>query len=84
MEQTRRDGRFSLSKSIGVICAPNTSAVPTGNRREKIAELARKGRTPKELAEEFELTQTITVGWLKQADRDEGSRSDVCPNFWTS
>ncbi len=68
MEQTRRDGRFSLSKSIGVICAPNTSAVPTGNRREKIAELARKGRTPKELAEEFELTQTITVGWLKQAD----------------
>ncbi len=44
--------------------------------REKIVELARNGRTPKELAEEFEPTQTTTSGWLKQADRDEGTRSD--------
>lgn len=84
MEQTRHDRRFSLSKSIGVICAPNMSAVPTGSRRERIAELAWKGRAPEGLAEEFEPTQTMTLGCLKQADRDEGSRSDVCPNFWTS
>ncbi len=45
MKQTRHDRRFSLSKSIGVIYAPNTSAVPTGSRRERIAELARDGRT---------------------------------------
>ena len=44
--------------------------------REKIVELARNGRTPKELAEEFEPTQTTIRNWLKQADRDEGVRSD--------
>ena len=44
--------------------------------REKIVELARNGRTPKELAEEFEPTQTTILGWLKQADRDGGVRSD--------
>ncbi len=66
----------SLSKSIGTTYAQNTSAVPTGSRREKIVELARNGRTPKELAEEFEPTQTTISGWLKQADRDEGACSD--------
>ncbi|WP_259073773.1 IS3 family transposase [Salinibacter ruber] len=44
--------------------------------REKIVELARNGRTPKELSEEFEPTQTTIRNWLKQADRDEGVRSD--------
>ena len=44
--------------------------------REKIVELARNGRTPKELAEEFEPTQTTIRNWLKQADRDEGASSD--------
>ena len=31
---------------------------------------------PKEQAEEFEPTQTTIRNWLKQADRDEGVRSD--------
>jgi len=44
--------------------------------REKIVELAQNGRTPKELAEEFEPTQTTIRNWLKQADRDKGVRSD--------
>ncbi len=66
----------SLSKSIGPTCAQNASAAPTGSRREKIVELARNGRTPKELAEEFEPTQTTIRNWLKQADRDEGACSD--------
>ena len=63
----------SLSKSTGTNHAQNTSAVPTGSRREKIVELSRNGRTPKELAEEFEPTQTTIRNWLKQADRDDGS-----------
>jgi transposase len=67
---------LSLSKLIDTDYAQNASAVPTGSRREKIVELARNGRTPKELAEEFEPTQTTIRNWLKQADRDEGVRSD--------
>jgi len=66
----------SLSKPTGSTCAQNASVVPTGSRRGKIVELARNGRTPKELAEEFEPTQTTISGWPKQADRDEGARFD--------
>lgn len=44
--------------------------------REQIVELARNGRSPKELAEEFEPTETTIRNWLKQADRDDGIRSD--------
>ena len=66
----------SLSKPTGSTCAQNASVVPTGSRRGKIVELARNGRTPKELAEEFEPTQTTISGWPKQADRDEKTSSD--------
>jgi len=44
--------------------------------RDQIVELARNGRSPKELAEEFEPTETTIRNWLKQADRDDGIRSD--------
>jgi transposase len=44
--------------------------------RNRIVELARNGRTPAELAEEFEPTEQTIRNWLKQADRDEGNRSD--------
>jgi transposase len=44
--------------------------------RNRIVELARNGRTPAELAEEFEPTEQIIRNWLKQADRDDGNRSD--------
>lgn len=44
--------------------------------RSQIVELARNGRSPKELAEEFEPTETTIRNWLKQADRDDGIRSD--------
>ncbi|MCS3665248.1 transposase [Salinibacter ruber] len=39
-------------------------------------ELARNGRTPSDLAEEFEPTATTTSGWLNQADRDEGKSAE--------
>ena len=44
--------------------------------RDRIVELARNGRTPAELAEEFEPTEQTIRNWLKQADRDDGNRSD--------
>ncbi|MCS3613449.1 transposase [Salinibacter ruber] len=44
--------------------------------RDRIVELARNGRTPAELAEEFEPTEQTIRNWLKQTDRDDGNRSD--------
>ncbi|MCS3640653.1 transposase [Salinibacter ruber] len=44
--------------------------------REQIVELARNGCSPKELAEEFEPTETMIRNWLKQGGQDDGIRSD--------
>ena len=42
----------------------------------QIIELARAGRTPKELSEEFEPCADTIRDWIAQADRDDGRRSD--------
>jgi len=39
-------------------------------------ELVRAGRTPEELAREFEPTAQSIRNWVSQADRDEGRRAD--------
>jgi transposase len=39
-------------------------------------ELVRAGRSPESLAREFEPTAQSIRNWLRQADRDEGRRSD--------
>ena len=44
--------------------------------REKIVELVRSGRTPAELAKEFEPSIWTIHNWVTQADRDEGRRDD--------
>jgi transposase len=44
--------------------------------RRQMVELVRAGRTPGELAREFEPTAQAIRNWLKQADRDEGRRDD--------
>ena len=41
-----------------------------------MVELARAGRTPEELAREFEPTAQAIRNWVRQADRDEGRRVD--------
>jgi len=41
-----------------------------------MVELVRAGRTPKELAKEFEPAEQSIANWLRQADRDEGLRRD--------
>lgn len=44
--------------------------------RAKLIELYRAGRTAAELAEEFEPHEQTIAGWVAQADRDSGARSD--------
>ena len=44
--------------------------------RQQIVELVRAGRSPEELAREFEPSAQAIRNWVAQADRDEGRRSD--------
>ena len=44
--------------------------------RREMVELVRSGRTPEELSKEFEPSAQAIRNWVKQADRDEGRRSD--------
>lgn len=44
--------------------------------REQMVELVRAGRTPEELAQEFEPSAQTIRNWVTQADRDSGRRSD--------
>ncbi len=55
---------------------PKTRAPYPPEFRERIVELARSGRTPEELAKEFEPTAQSIRNWVCQADLDEGKRSD--------
>jgi transposase len=41
-----------------------------------LVELVRAGRTPDELAREFEPSAQTIRNWLKQAERDNGHRQD--------
>jgi transposase len=44
--------------------------------RKQLIELARAGRSPDELAKEFEPSAQTIRNWIKQADLDSGRRSD--------
>jgi transposase len=44
--------------------------------REQLVALARAGRTPEELAREFEPSAQTIINWVAQADRDAGTRPD--------
>ena len=44
--------------------------------REQMVELVRSGRTPEELAQEFEPSAQSIRNWVRQAELDEGSRTD--------
>mgnify|MGYP001146282519 CR=1 FL=1 len=52
-----------------------TKAYP-GEFRQRMVELVRAGRSPEQLAKEFEPSANATRKWSQQADRDEGRRSD--------
>lgn len=44
--------------------------------RARMVELVRSGRTPESLSREFEPSAQSIANWVRQAERDEGSRSD--------
>ena len=44
--------------------------------RQQMVELVRSGRTPGELAREFEPSAEAIRNWVAQADRDAGKRAD--------
>jgi transposase len=44
--------------------------------RQQILELIRAGRSPEELANEFEPTAQTIRNWIKQAELDHGQRHD--------
>lgn len=45
--------------------------------KRRVVELARAGRTPTSLSQEFGIAPKSVRNWLKQADIDEGRSSDV-------
>src|SRR6267142_2435183 len=55
---------------------PKSHARYTPEYRRRMIELVRAGRSPDELAKEFEPTAQSIRNWVAQADRDAGSRSD--------
>ena len=44
--------------------------------RRRLVALARAGRSPGELAQQFEPSEQCIRNWVKQAERDEGKRQD--------
>ena len=44
--------------------------------RRRLVQLVRSGRSPVELAEEFEPSEQCIRNWVKQADLDQGQRQD--------
>ena len=55
---------------------PGTHAPYPPEFRRQMVELVRSGRSIEELAEEFEPSAGSIRNWVKQADLDEGRRSD--------
>ena len=55
---------------------PRTRPPYPAEFRRQMVELVRAGRTPEELSQEFEPSAQAIRNWVRQADRDEGRRSD--------
>jgi transposase len=55
---------------------PKSHAPYAPEFRRQMVELVRAGRTPRELAREFECADQTIRNWVRQADLDEGRRED--------
>ncbi len=55
---------------------PKTHLSYPAEFRARMVELIRSGRTPGELARDFEPSSQAIRNWVRQADRDEGRRND--------
>ena len=62
-----RKRRYHDAEITSTVCA----GVPAPD-----GELARTGRSPRELAREFQCCDQTIRNWVRQADRDEGRRED--------
>ena len=65
-------GRF-WATAAGRFCPEESEALLF---RAQMVELVRAGRSPGELAREFEPAKYTIRKWVQQADRDEGRRED--------
>lgn len=55
---------------------PRTRPPYSSEFRRQLVELVRAGRTPEELAREFEPSAQAIRNWVRQSDLDEGRRED--------
>ena len=55
---------------------PKTHTAYPPEFRRQIIELARSGRSPNDLAREFEPSAQAIRNWIKQAELDDGKRQD--------
>jgi transposase len=55
---------------------PKTRPPYSAEFRRQMVELVRSGRSPEELAKQFEPSGPSIRAWVKQADLDEGRRED--------
>lgn len=55
---------------------PKTHSPYPEQFRRRMVELVRAGRSPQQLAKEFEPSAQAIRNWVKQADLDEGRRDD--------
>jgi transposase len=72
----RFGGRFFTFETKRRRTMPRTRPPYPQEFRERIVELVRTGRTPAELADEFEPTEPTICSWIKQAHRDEGKSAE--------
>ncbi len=69
--------RFRGHPTVWVFGVHNGKAAPYAPEfRRQMIELVRAGRTPEDLAKEFEPSAQAIRNWVAQADRDEGRRED--------
>jgi transposase len=67
---------YSLARRGGVFTMPKGRKAYPSEFKQQMVELVRAGRSPEELAKEFEPSAHSIRTWVKQADLDTGRRTD--------
>lgn len=63
---------------------PRTRPPYSPEFRRQMVELVRAGRSPEDLAREFEPTAQSIGVWVAQADKQEGRREEAAPGLTTA
>jgi len=71
----------TLKLSPEVFLMPKTHPPYSPEFRRQMVELVRAGRSPEDLAREFEPTAQSIGIWVAQADRQEGRREEAAPGL---